>query len=275
MRWTTLFRRTPRPATGSAARPEVYADDLFLVSYPKSGNTWMRFILANLLRLDNEGPAADPIDFISAVRYVPEYELHTDEVDAAPRPRVLKSHATFDACFPRVVYLVRDPRDVYVSYFHYMRKRLPEGMDLSGFIRMDGLHPSHWDEHVAGWIDQPDVLVIRYEDMLADTATKVRRLTDYWGHRGFTDAQIRDAVARSSFNQMKKIEQTKGRPFQSETHRERSTPFMRSGKAGAWTDHFSQADHALLIARMGPLMNRLGYDTDHEAASPENKQQAA
>lgn len=241
----------------------IYDDDLFLVSYPKSGNTWMRFLLANLLRSEHDGESNDPIDFHSAVRYVPEYELHTDEVNAATRPRILKSHTPHNDRFPRVAYLVRDPRDVYVSYYHYLRKRLADGMDFSSFIRMDDLHPCHWHEHVAGWIDQPNVLLIRYEDMLADTAAEVTRLVDFWGGRVFSDEQVADAVARSSFTSMKALEQKNGRPFRTEQLRQQSTPFMRSGLAGAWTEQFSPDDHGLLISRMGPLMNRLGYDTNY------------
>ena len=247
-----------RPA---AASPQIHHDDLFLVSYPKSGNTWMRFLLANLLRITDAGASDQPIDFHSAVRYVPEYELHTDEVDLAPRPRILKSHTTFNHRFPRVVYLVRDPRDVYVSYYHYMRKRIPGEMDIRSFIRMDGLHPSHWHEHVAGWVDQPNVLVIRYEDMIDDTSEQVRRFLRFWDARSFSDDQITDAVERSSFSNMKQIEQRKGRPFASEQLRKLSTPFMRSGRAGAWPTHISAEDHDYLVSQMGDLMSRFGYDT--------------
>lgn len=245
--------------------PPIHDDDLFLVSYPKSGNTWMRFLLANLLRSQAAAASDEPIDFHSAVRYVPEYELHTDEVNAAERPRVLKSHTPYNSEFPRVVYLVRDPRDVYVSYYHYMRKRLPADTGISAFIRMDGLHPCHWHGHVAGWVDRPNVRVIRYEDMLSDTAGQLRRFLAFWGERSFSDAQIAYAVRQSSFTSMKQLEQSKGRPFASEQHRKQSTPFMRCGKAGAWHTQISPADHDYLVGLMGDLMTRFGYDTNYPA----------
>jgi estrone sulfotransferase len=272
-----MWKPGRRPAKGPAhsARPTIHDDDLFLVSYPKSGNTWMRFLLANLLCDERDGTDGEPIDFHTAVRYVPEYELHADEVNSAPRPRILKSHTTYDARLPRVVYIVRDPRDAYVSYYHYMRKRLTKDTDFSSFIRMDGLHPCHWHEHVAGWIDRPNVLVIRYEDMLADTAAQVRRLVAYRGGRSFTQEQIAHAVVRSSFSQMKQIERRYGRPFQNEQQRRRSTPFMRTGRAGAWTEHFTPDDHELLISRMGLLMDRLGYDTNYPQTTKAQTKSAA
>lgn len=252
-----------KQAPSVPAPPPIHSDDLFLVSYPKSGNTWMRFLLANLLRSVDTNASDEPIDFHSAVRYVPEYELHTDEVNAAERPRILKSHTTYNARFPRVAYLIRDPRDVYVSYYHYMRKRLPDDTDISSFMRMSDLHPCHWHTHVAGWVDQPNVLVIRYEDMLADTTAQVRRFLDFWGARRFSDTQIADAIQRSSFSNMKKLEQTNGRPFASDQQRKQSTPFMRSGKAGAWTSQISPDDHDYLVSRMGHYMERFDYDTQY------------
>jgi len=257
------------------ARAKIHDDDLFLVSYPKSGNTWMRFMLANLLQTQQLGPEAEPINFNSAVQFVPEYELHTRQVEDAARPRILKSHAAYDPSFPRVAYLVRDPRDVYVSYYHYMRKRLPEATTFSDFIRIDGLHPCHWHEHVGSWVTQPNVLVIRYEDMLKDAAGQLRRLLDHGRHTGFSPAQVDAAVARSSFNRMKAIEQDKGRPFQSEQHRAQSTTFMRSGKANAWHDYFTPDDHAMIVNRMGPLMKRLGYATGLNKSQSRSQPRAA
>ena len=259
MRWIRSLVRNNNTAEAAPepARPQIYSDDCFLVSYPKSGNTWMRFLLANLLK--TEDPGTPEIDFHSAVDYVPEYEVHTQSLDSAPRPRMLKSHAPFDPSFPKVAYLVRDPRDVYVSYFHYMRKRLPQGTSFGGFLRLEDLHPCHWHEHVAGWIDQPNVQLIRYEDMLADTRAQLRKFIDFWGGRTFSDEQIDRAVEASSFERMKALEKQNGRPFKDEVHQQRSTTFMRKGQSGDWVNYFDRADLEYLSDRCGKLMQRLGY----------------
>ncbi len=220
----------------------------------------MRFLLANLLRGERDNQGDQPIDFHSAVSYVPEYGLHTQEVKAAARPRVLKSHSPLDELFPRVVYIVRDPRDVYVSYYHYLRKRLPGGTSFGSFLRKPDLHPCHWHEHVAGWIGRRNVHVIRYEDMLANTSQELRKLIDFWGQRSYTDQQVQSAVQASSFKQMKSLENQNGRPFRSEVHRQQSTRFMRSGKQGDWVNYYEDSDLVYLTNRCGALMNRLGYD---------------
>ena len=109
---------------------KIFFDDIFLVSYPKSGNTWVRFLLANLLKEGDE-----LIDFKSAIKYVPEIGIHNDELVNLKRPRIIKSHELYNAKYPKVVYIVRDPRDVYVSYFHYLKKKLPIGLTFSAFLR--------------------------------------------------------------------------------------------------------------------------------------------
>ena len=97
---------------------EVFEDDAFIVSFPKSGNTWTRFLIANLLHPEQ------PADFSNIDRLIPESEgLTRNELNRVPRPRIMKSHEYFDPRFRKVIYIVRDPRDVAVSQFQYYRKR--------------------------------------------------------------------------------------------------------------------------------------------------------
>src|SRR5208337_3402425 len=95
----------------------ILPDDIFLVSFPKSGNTWTRFLLANL-----RSPA-EPATWSNIDRMVTDPSSTTKrEFDRMPRPSIVKSHECFDPRYPRVIYIVRDPRDVVVSQYHYHRK---------------------------------------------------------------------------------------------------------------------------------------------------------
>ena len=116
---------------------------MFLVSYPRSGNTWVRFLIANLLK-----PAGVEIDFHNVQEYVPEINRNNDIIESILSPRVIKSHALYDPAFPKVIYLVRDGRDVYVSYYYYRLKQLEEGYTFSDFLRQKDHYPSLWNDHV-------------------------------------------------------------------------------------------------------------------------------
>ena len=102
-----VFLRRLAPGRDAA----VYPDDVFLVSYPKSGNTWMRFLVGNLVFPN------DPITFANVERRVPSiYGMSGRKLRLVPRPRYIKSHEPFHSKYQNVIYVVRDPRDVAVSY---------------------------------------------------------------------------------------------------------------------------------------------------------------
>ncbi|MEO7598352.1 MAG: sulfotransferase domain-containing protein, partial [Opitutus sp.] len=193
--------------------PQLYHDDTLLVSYPKSGNTWMRFILANLL-----AKPGSEIDFHNALEYIPDDSF--SELNRFPRPRVIKSHEPHRDQPSAVVYIVRDPRDVYVSYFEYLRKKLPPEITFAAFLRKPDLYPCRWHTHVQSWLDQPSVRVlVRYEEMLSDCFGVMKRVLEAIPQISASDDLLREAIKASSFENMQKIEEVKGRPFRSETDR--------------------------------------------------------
>src|SRR5512135_2277356 len=84
---------------------EVRMHDLFLVSYPKSVNTWLRFILANLMHPDMS------VTFSNIEQLAPDiYQHSSNELKGVRDPRALKSHEYFDPRYKKVIYIVRDPR---------------------------------------------------------------------------------------------------------------------------------------------------------------------
>ena len=93
----------------------VFPDDILIVSYFRSGSTWSRFLVGNLVQQEER------ITFTNMERLVP---IIYDLPDRVLRrlPRILKSHECFDPRCPQVIYIVHDPRDVAVSFYCYNLK---------------------------------------------------------------------------------------------------------------------------------------------------------
>src|SRR5258708_3122917 len=133
----------------------VYADDTFIVSYPRSGNTWTRFLVANLLHPD------EPANFANIERLVPDSEAQSCRYfKSISRPRLIKSHQYFDPRYKKVIYIVRDPRDVALSYYDFQRKyrQIEDGYPLSQYVedfvggRLSSADWGTWGENVGSWV---------------------------------------------------------------------------------------------------------------------------
>ena len=231
----------------------LYADDIFITSYPKSGNTWLRFLLANLLKRHDE-----EIDFHTVHNYVPEVGKQAEIIKTLKRPRVMKSHAPYMPEYPKVIYLIRDGRDVYVSYYFHRLKHLSSGCTFREFLEDQDHYPCAWGEHVASWVfreSTSQMLIVRYEDLVHDCANQLKRILKFIGIDR-TESQLKSAVKASSFKNMRRIEREKGRLYK------KGGPdiFMRSGKTGDWKDYFNIEEKMIFKAREGQILVNLGYE---------------
>ena len=249
-----------RPGRGMSILP----DDLFIVSYPKSGNTWMRFLIANLLYPE------EPTTFANVDSRIPEAEQLTKrELDRMRRPRIMKTHQYLDLRYPRVIYIVRDPRDVVVSEYHFFRKRewiednFPIEQFVDRFLAGKTSDYGSWEEHVISWIAtrgrHTRFLLLRYEDMLADTVGNFARVASFLDIRA-TQEQLKQAVDRSSADQMRKLERTWPRASSVMRIGRADIPFVRSAHAGDWKSSLPKSSVAEMEAVLGPFMQWLGYD---------------
>jgi hypothetical protein len=275
-------------------------DDIFLVSYPKSGNTWTRFLLGNLLNPD-EG-----ITFANVERKVPDiYAESKSTLKKAPRPRLIKSHECFDPRYRRVIYIVRDPRDVAVSAYHYDRKgrNIPDGFPLeeyvtTRFMKTDEYFGS-WGEHAGSWLvnsnnilqmsrlkdgflgtmgswgdnvmswvgargHDREFLLVRYEDLLEDTRREMMRISEFLGLAHISAEQIDKAVELSSAENMRKLEAAQNDQWITTKESRKDIPFVRSAKSGQWQKSLPSGSVAEIESAWGPVMKLLGYPLSSE-----------
>lgn len=242
----------------------VFPDDTFLVSYPKSGNTWARFLIANLTRPNEK------IDFSNVNRMIPGPEVTRNrELMRTPRPRIIKSHQYFDPRYPRVIYIVRDPRDVVVSQYHFQRKRhvvadqFPLSEYVSRFTAGKTSFYGSWGEHAASWLatryGRPGFLLLRYEDMVEDTARELTKVAAFLGVSA-TPETIAQAVERSSADRMRTLEKSQAQLFTSTKNTRQDIPFVRAAKAGGWRAALPEELALQLDQAWGNLIQWLGYE---------------
>lgn len=250
----------------------VFPDDTFLVSYPKSGNTWVRFLLANLL-YPNE-----VVGFANINRLLPSPDVLSRRfLRSLPRPRILKSHEPYDQRFQKVIYLARDPRDVLVSeYFFNLKKRYIDS-DVSleqfakRFVRGETSSYGSWWEHTASWIaarhGNPAFLLVRYEDLLADSIGETRKIANFLGIQA-DEERLNLAVERSSPNRMREIEKQQADRWTGTKNTRLDIPFVRAAKSGGWKESLPAQIAEEIEILWGPLLKLFAY----ELVSPKSEQ---
>jgi hypothetical protein len=242
----------------------VSPDDVFIISYPKSGNTWTRFLVANLAFPHEQ------VNFANINRLVPELEaLSKSELSRIPRPRYLKSHQYFDPRYRKIVYIVRDPRDVVLSQYHFHRKRrlvqdgVPVEQFVTRFVAGSTSAYASWGENVAGWLatrhGRPDFLLLRYEDMMAQPALELAKLALFLGIAADVP-RLEQVVALCSADQMRKLENQQAHLWSLTKNTRQDVPFVREAKAGGWKLNLPESSVAEIERAWGQVMQFLGYD---------------
>lgn len=243
------------------------SDDVVTPSFPKSGSTWVRFVVATIATQE----AA--VNFTNLTDLSPPLGTHRD----APRliggrGRFIKTHERYQA-FPRfrsrALYVVRDGRDVAVSLYHFLRRwniyNGPFDAYLTAFLEGRVVNYGSWQEHVSSWYgaarQHPDTIaVVRYEDLLSDRATEALGAALSQIGWNVPDEVVEDALQQNSFERMKKMEAETGvRNVRNMGAKDPSVPFVRQGKAGQWRDMFSDEQLEEFHEAAGKALVLAGY----------------
>ncbi|HTC47246.1 MAG TPA: sulfotransferase domain-containing protein [Candidatus Aquilonibacter sp.] len=242
----------------------IFDDDVFLVSFPKSGNTWTRFLVANLVYPDQRADFGNIHDLVPDPGATTKRRLHN-----MPRPRIIKSHECFDPRYPRVIYIVRDPRDVAVSQYHYHRKckRIDDDYPMAKFIArfLAGETCPHgsWGENVATWLvtrsQDHRFLLLRYEDMLSDTPRELAKIASFL-NLAVTPQHISQAIERSSPSEMRRMEKSQSELSRLTRDTRKDLSFVRAASSGGWKSELPDVLASKIETAWAPLMQRLGYE---------------
>lgn len=251
--------------TVAGRRVEVRPNDVFLVSYPRSGNTWIRFLIGNLICPD------DPVTFANIEQRIPSIYTYPNHV-LRRLPRILKSHEVFDPRYPRVIYMVRDPRDVAVSFYHFNIKmrRFSDDLTIDEFV--DRFIAAHifpdvdrygcWEDNVLSWLrtraGKKDFCLVRYEDILHGPILELKKVAGILGIEPSSERLAR-AVELSSAENMRALEKTQADQWVLTKNTRLDKPFVREAKHGAWRTSLSEASVRKIEQAWGATMESLGY----------------
>jgi len=219
--------------------------------------------------MDNINNVPKEVDFLSTHRYVPEISkesmINGVNFELLPSPRIMMTHSLYNSRFPKVIYLLRDGRDVLISYYYHFIKFHEYSGQLYDFIVNDRIRKIEWNEHVKSWLlrrsPSKNLLMIKYEEMLYSSYELIQKIIDYIGLK-HTDAQILKAINSSDFNKMKQIENEKGLGFTKEG--DINLKFVRKAAPGEWKQVLGQEEKVIVKNKFGDVLIKMGYENSYE-----------
>ncbi|KAK8757460.1 hypothetical protein V5799_004911 [Amblyomma americanum] len=272
----------------SALSYEPQDGDVFVVSYPKCGSTWLQNIAQAVLNVDDHKEASEE----GSLKLLTFLELVGAEgARAMPRPGAIKTHLPFSkhpySEKAKYVYIARNPYDCCVSFYHHT-KRLPT------YRFQDGTFDQFFDMFVEGKVDfgdyfdnllswyehrdDPNVLFVTYEELKKDTSGWVLKLADFFGKEQFGDkmkrnpALVAKVIESTNVEKMKAINsklrnwketvnsmpadaradlmKTMNDSFGDVWNKDGNGEFVRKGVVGDWKNYFSVEQIARLKARI-------------------------
>lgn len=253
--------------------PQWYLErtaDVFLISFPKCGRTWLTLMIgrsieqhfglknANLLELHQLSPMRPEIPRIVVTHDDrPQWKL-ADEVERSKSRYRDK----------KVILLVRDPRDVIVSsYFQKKKRKRAYTKTLSEYLHepiggFDSLL-RFYDVWSKNRMVPKDFLLVRYEDMHAAPQLQLRRVLDFVGLSAISEATVASAVDYCSFENMRRMEESdqhQSHKLRPKDQADEESYKTRKGRVGGFREHLTESELEFLSRRMEESVSELyGY----------------
>lgn len=252
--------------------------DAFILSFPKTGRTWLRLMLHECLEQLKGVDVTDPLSlegFGEVHGDVPRIRvLHDDEPHFKHPHQLRRTKERYRG--KRVVLLVRDPRDAIVSLWFQMTRRWKIlDKDLNEFLWQSRGSLRSMVRYYNIWLENWDVpqqtLLVRYEDMLADPLSWLREVLGFLGIEGVSEEVLVEAVEQNRIDRVRDREASlsydkrlkPGDVDDPESYK------ARRGVAGGFVDYLSPEDIERATRFIREHMNpRYGYAQGDEGGAP-------
>uniref|UniRef100_A0A7R9UAB6 Sulfotransferase domain-containing protein n=1 Tax=Pinguiococcus pyrenoidosus TaxID=172671 RepID=A0A7R9UAB6_9STRA len=309
------------------------SSDVLLASFPRSGSFWVRFMLAHAavgdavvvdfhnleelfpdleygpnrkIYVGEDKPSAEQEGFMrlhKRVELPPIYKSHMPLIAGAEPPcfdsigpGVEEFACQCPNCpphFKRVIYLVRDGRDVMCSYYSFQKTLGHESANATfvEFLQSEVYPGVSWAKHASSYSDfptpevsaasgkseadeqkAPEVLWLRYEDLHEDPLRELKRIMKFLGVRA-TEVVLKESVRKSGYEVMRETEEDGGLKLFDKHYSQRDPSFrvVRKGKVGSWRECFAKEGspeeideeaRKVFNAESFATMKKLGYLED-------------
>ncbi len=271
--------------------------NIFLASYPKSGNTWMRAIISNLYNFDKEFnlKTLKSIPLLSIKKNFDEFEnkiysdnnvLHFDWVSEniidcqkilnkkSNHLNIFKTHSVRHKKFTNetvnagFIYIIRDPRDIIVSLKNFSGKEIDETIDKFLFSRSlmittNGAQEllSTWELNVQSWLNYNSVprLIIKYEDLKLNPKENILNVKEFLNKIHRLNINLRDRHIDKIIENtnFNNLKQLEDKNGFDEATK--NSKFFRSGTSNQWKNILSSSQAKLIERNLRSLMRYFNY----------------
>ncbi|GAB6027952.1 hypothetical protein CHUAL_002179 [Chamberlinius hualienensis] len=223
-------------------------DDIYVVSFPKTGTTWAQE-LVYIIASNCDFKSASSISLQQRFSFI---EMHgiQQHISSQPGPRFIKTHLSYTnlpksvhKVQPKIVYITRNPKDTCVSMYHFY-KALTD-------VQYSGTFEQFVDMFINGQVNyspfgrnvlemwerrhQPNILFITYEQLQKDYKNTIRAIGRFFG-KSLTEYEVNQVADYCCFTQMSSNPQMKFE--ESDFYVNTGFRFMRKGQTGDWKNHF-------------------------------------
>jgi hypothetical protein len=248
--------------------------DVFLASYPRSGQHWTRFQLFEIL-------THQPADFDGLDNTIPKIGEHSKAPAILPAGRrLIQTHEPWRKEYKRAILLVRDCRDIVLSEYAWgqsldLNKHF-DIIDFDGFLlswlqaRLQRM--GSWQNHVHAWLDSPalksgNVLMIKFEDMRKNPESALVSMLEFLDVAVDLNV-VRAAISNNSIEKMRAKEDNSRKYDPKRLGRKPGEEyrFVRQGSIGGWRERLTNPQVNLIEQYAGTALARLGYSVGDCAA---------
>lgn len=232
---------------------EIRDDDVFIVTYPKSGTIWTQQILS-LIFFEDHRRQTEKVETLDRAPFL-EYNIRNVNFINRPSPRIFASHLPYYLVpnglkkkKAKIVYVYRNPKDVMTSFFHFSnliaRLQVAENMKTYLETFLEGkVVGSVWFDHVRDWYTHRhmfNILFVSYEEMKKDLKSAVQKICKFLG-KDLSDDDVDAVVRQATFKNMKSDARANyNEILKNEIGVRNDTGrFLRKGTIGDWKNHFT------------------------------------